>query len=89
MHDFSCVNPSDMINEVLRDRVKELKKTSEGEGTMCAVMEERIKEDRFDLARESIAEGELTLEQIAKAFKLPLSDVEKLAEEMKTQPKAE
>ena len=84
MHDFSCVNPSDMINEVLRDRVKELKKTSEGEGTMCAVME-----DRSDLARESIAEGELTLEQIAKAFKLPLSDVEKLAEEMKTQPKAE
>jgi hypothetical protein len=89
MHDFSCVNPSDMINEVLRDRVKELKKTSEGEGTMCAVMEDRIKEEKIDLAEEALACGKYSHAEIAALFKLPLSDVEKLAEEMKTQPKAE
>ena len=89
MHDFSCVNPSDMINEVLRDRVRELKENTRGRKKMCAIVDNLIMEDRSDLARESIADGELTLEQIAKAFKLPLSDVEKLAEERKNQPKAE
>ena len=89
MHDFSCVNPSDMINEVLRDRVKELKKTSEGEGTMCAVMEDRIKEEKIDLAEEALAYGKYSHAEIAALFKLPLSDVEKLAEEMKKHPKAE
>ena len=60
---------------------------------MCEIIEklieEYVREEMLDLARESIAEGELTLEQIAKAFKLPLSEVQKLAEEMKKQPEAE
>ena len=60
---------------------------------MCEIIEklceERAHERTTDLARESIAEGELTLEQIAKAFKLPLSEVQKLAEEMNEQPDAE
>ena len=60
---------------------------------MCEIIEklieEYVREEMLDLARESIAEGELTLEQIAKAFKLPLSEVQKLAEEMKKQPETE
>ena len=60
---------------------------------MCEIIEklieEYVREEMLDLARESIAEGELTLEQIAKAFKLPLSEVQKLADEMKKQPEAE
>ena len=60
---------------------------------MCEIVEklceERANDRTTDLARESIAEGELTLEQIAKAFKLPLSEVQKLAEEMNEQPAAE
>jgi hypothetical protein len=73
----------------LRDRVKELKKTSEGEGTMCAVMEERIKEDRLENAEKMIALGTYPLEEIAFIQNLPFSDVQKLAEEMKKHPKAE
>ena len=56
---------------------------------MIDVMKERIKEDRLDLAKEAIAEGDLSTEQIARIFKLQLSEVQKLAEEVKTQSEAE
>jgi hypothetical protein len=56
---------------------------------MCEIVEKIIKEEMLNLARESIAEGELTLEQIAKAFKLPLSEVQKLAEEVKARSETE
>ena len=58
---------------------------------MCEIIEklieEYVREEMLDLARESIAEGELTLEQIAKAFKLQLSEVQKLARKVKAQAK--
>ncbi len=93
MHDFSCVNPSDMINEVLRDRVRELKEETGGRKTMCAIVDnlikDGIKEDRLENAKKMIADGSIPIEKIAYLQGLPLSEVQKLAEEMKNQPKAE
>ena len=60
---------------------------------MCEIMEKLVKEGvreaRLDLAREAIADGDLSTEQIARIFKLQLSEVQKLAEEMSGQPAAE
>ncbi len=53
---------------------------------MCDIMEnlmeKRSRNDRTELAKEAIAEGELSLEKIAKLFKLPLSTVQELASSM-------
>ncbi len=89
MHDFSCIEPSDMIIPVLKERVTTLKKTTGGHDTMCAVMENRIKEEKLDLAREAIAEGKYTPEEVANLFKLPLSEVQKVAKEMGKESEAE
>ena len=56
---------------------------------MCEIVEKIIKEARLDLARDAIADGDLSTEQIARIFKLQLSEVQKLAEEVKAQAKTE
>ena len=56
---------------------------------MCEIVEKIIKEARLDLARDAIADGDLSTEQIARIFKLQLSEVQKLAEEMSGQPDSE
>ena len=46
---------------------------------MCEIMENRITEEKIELAKNEIAYGELTLPQIARAFELPLAFVQELA----------
>ncbi len=93
MHDFSCIEPSDMIIPVLKERVTTLKKTTGGHDTMCAIMDnlikDSIKEEKFDLAEEKIASGKYSLETISDILGLPLSDVQSIAEKMKKEAKAE
>lgn len=79
MHDFACKRPDDMINPVLRDRVRMLKETEGGREKMCQIMENRINEEKIDLAKDAIKRGDLTLEQISEVLKLPLAFVEELA----------
>ena len=67
MHDFFCVNPDDII------------KKEGGRVKMCEIMENRINEEKIELAKEAIKEGDLTLDRIARLFKLPLDIVEELA----------
>ena len=82
MHDFSCENPDDMLNPLLRDRVRYLKK-GKGKESMCDIvenlMDKRSKNDRIECAIDAIAEGKYSLEEIAKLFRLPLSTVQELA----------
>ena len=82
MHDFSCENPDDMLNPLLRDRVRYLKK-GEGKESMCDIMEnlmdKRSKNDRIECAGQLIALGKLSNEEISKALHLPLSTVQELA----------
>ena len=56
---------------------------------MVDVMKERIKEEMIDLAKDAIAEGNLSTEQIASIFKLQLSEVQKLTRKVKAQAKTE
>ncbi len=71
MHDFSCENPDDIINPLLRDRVRYLKK-EEGKESKCDIMEnlmdKRSKNDRIECATVAIADGKLPLETIALYF---------------------
>lgn len=79
MHDFFCVDADEILNPLLKDRVKYLKETEGGRKEMCEIMENRINEEKIELAKKEIAIGELTLTQIARAFQLPLAFVEELA----------
>ena len=79
MHDFFCVNADDILNPLLKDRVKYLKETEGGRNEMCEIMENRINEEKVELAKKAIALGELTLAQIARTLQLPLAFVEELA----------
>jgi len=46
---------------------------------VCQIMENRINEEKIELAKEAIQKGNLTLEQIADVLKLPLAFVQELA----------
>ena len=85
MHDFMCVDPKDIINPLLRERVNMLKNTERGNDKVCKLMDEfvteEIMEEKMDLARDEIARGELTLEQISRVLRLPLDIVKELAKE--------
>ena len=47
------------------------------------LMNEQSRDDRIECAKTAIADGKLPLETIALYFNLPLSTIEKLAEEQK------
>ena len=79
MHDFACKNPDDILNPILKNRVRILKETEGGREEVCQIMENRINEEKIELAKEAIAKGELTLEQISTVLKLPLAFVQELA----------
>ena len=82
MHDFSCTEADDIINPIIRNRVKYLKETKGGNEEVCEVMEKRIDEEKIDLAKEAIRKNELTLEQIADVLKLPLAFVEEISRQI-------
>ena len=79
MHDFFCVDPDDIIDPILRERVRYLKQTEGGRDEMCKIMENMINEEKIELAKDAIKRGNLTLEQIAETLKLPLAFVQELA----------
>ncbi len=57
IHDFKCTNAADMHYKMLRDRVKFLKESEEGQVYMCSVMEEIRTEGIAEGRTEGIAEG--------------------------------
>ena len=81
MHDFMCVDPKDIINPLLRERVDLLKNTERGQDEVCKIMEEFVTEEKIDMAKDAIVAGELTFEQIARYFRLPMEVVNELAKE--------
>ncbi len=94
MHDFSCTDSSGIINPLLKERIKYLKEEEGGHRSMCKLMDDLIndvvtdavKDRNLDMAKDLIALGKLSLEDISKASKLPLSTVEELAASMKKAP---
>lgn len=57
MHDFHCKKADEMYNEVLADRVRELKETEKGELEMCKELEELYAEAEQQGRAEGRAEG--------------------------------
>ena len=55
----------------------------EGREKVCEIMENRINEEKIEMAKNEIAYGELTLPQIARAFGLPLAFVQELASKVR------
>ena len=79
MHDFFCVNADEILYPLLKDRVKYLKETEGGRNEMCQIMENRINEEKIDMAKRAIASGKYSLEAIADIVDLPLAFVQELA----------
>ena len=94
MHDFSCADSSGIINSLLKERIKYLKEEEGGHRSMCKLMDDLIndvvtdavKDRDIETAKKLIALGKTPLEDIAEAYDLPLSTVEKLASSMKKDP---
>ena len=80
MHDFFCDKANDIINPVLRERVRYLKETEGGRKEMCEIMENLINEEKIELAKNAIAKGNLSVEEIADVLDLPLTLVRELAQ---------
>ena len=86
MHDFSCSNSSLILNPILKKRIKYLKEEEGGHRSMCKLMDDLIndvvKDRDIEMAKDLIVLGKLSLEDISKASRLPLSTVEELASSM-------
>ena len=84
MHDFRCTSPADMFFSLLARQVKYFKETEGGRKVMCKAVEElaekRAKERVLELARNILANGKLSVEEVAECTELPINVVEELAE---------
>ena len=86
MHDFGCIDPSDMYYDVLADRVRFFKESKEGVAVMCRAIEDMlnrtVKETRMEsnraTARRMLAAGKYTVAEIADISGLSIEDVKKL-----------
>ena len=91
MHDMNCTNAADILNPLLAQEVRYLKETEGGRTQMCRAFEEIAFESAKEathkanvaVAQKMLADGGLTLEQIAKFSSLPLSEVQELADKFK------
>lgn len=79
IHDFSCKDPNDIMNKVLRDRVSFLKNTEGGRDRVCQIMEKRIDEEKIELAKRALETGKYTPEEVSFLYELPIAFVEELA----------
>ena len=94
MHDFSCMNANDMYYPALAEKVRYYKEDEKGVGTMCKALEDmrneaaekaaKIATEQTQIAnaRAMLADGVLSLEQIAKYSSLPIEKVRELAGEV-------
>ena len=57
IHDMNCTKADDMLNNVLQDRMKQLKESEEGVVDMCALMEELQEKGRLEGRLEGIEKG--------------------------------
>lgn len=88
MHDMNCT--ADILNPLLAQEVRYLKETEGGRTQMCRAFEEIAFESAKEathkanvaVAQKMLADGGLTLEQIAKFSSLPLSEVQELADKL-------
>jgi hypothetical protein len=81
MHDFRCTSAMDMFYDELKKPVRHFKETEGGRSQVCKAMEDRITNEKKEVAINLLALGRLTLEEIAKATGLAIETVTALAKE--------
>ncbi len=83
MHDFRCVEPDDMHNKILADKVRYFKETEGGQREMCKAMEdmrnEAINKSFAPVVRKMTAEGK-SPEEIASYLETEVERVIKILE---------
>lgn len=84
MHDFRCNNADEMFCELLAEKTRYYKENPKGVSGMCKLMEDRVNERNIEIAADLLAMEKLTYEEIAKATRLTIADVEEIAKELKT-----
>jgi hypothetical protein len=89
MHDFFCTDPDDMNYQQLAKKARFFKENEEGKAAMCKVLEDMRNETAreaaelksIEIAKRLIAQGKLSLEDIADAADLPVEKVRELSEQ--------
>ena len=83
MHDFSCKEPAEMYYKALAERATYFKKNEKGRGEMSEVMkrfaEQVALQQKIEFANGLLADG-MSIDFTARHTKLPLEEVQKLAE---------
>ncbi|MDO4962036.1 MAG: PD-(D/E)XK nuclease family transposase [Eubacteriales bacterium] len=78
MHDFSCSNPDDMINQDLAGKARYYKETEEGVEAMCKAMEDMRNEKEHETRMMDILHImdslKMTIEQAMDVLKIPASE---------------
>ena len=89
MHDFFCTDLDDMNYQQLAKKARFFKENEEGKAAMCKVLEDMRNETAreaaelksIEIAKRLIAQGKLSLEDIADAADLPVEKVRELSEQ--------
>lgn len=89
MHDFFCTDPDDMNYQQLAKKARFFKENEERKAAMCKVLEDMRNETAreaaelksIEIAKRLIAQGKLSLEDIADAADLPVEKVRELSEQ--------
>ena len=85
MHDFFCMDPDDMNYQQLAKKARFFKENEEGKAARCKVLEdmrnETAERNSIEIVKRLIAQGKLSLEDIAEAVNLPVEKVRELSEQ--------
>ena len=89
MHDFFCTDPDEMNYQQLAKKARYFKEDEKGVATMCKAMEDMrneaariaVEQNNIETALRLIAQGKLTLEEIAEGTSLPIEKVQELAKQ--------
>ena len=86
MSDFSARTAEEMHYAELAEKMRFHKQQTKGVDTMCRIVEEygneRVAERNMELAEDLIRQNKLSLEDIASVAKLPLAQIQQLAERL-------
>ena len=85
MHDFFCTDPDDMNYQQLAKKARFFKENEEGKAAMCKVLEDMRNEtamhEREEMAKRLIAQGKLSIEDIAEVAELSIDKIRELSEQ--------
>ena len=92
MHDFSCSDPDDMINQDLADRTRYYKENEEGVLTVCKVMDDMRMETMINCIIRFMDSFKISFEQAMDALEIPFDERsiyrDKISEEKRLRSKA-